>query len=308
MKQDVPRAAEAGPDAATEPRHAPLLATRRKPAGSRGARIDAMVRGWTPALERALGAAVRAPVRIGVPPAVTQPLADWLTETERTGRAVAVVDVHPAGARPATLCLVPDRTLLSALIERFYGGGAAGKGARHHAAADRPLSNAEAMMLERLAFAAAAAIVHDGSPSGARVVEPDDVDDMVDAIGAATSTHGLALSVAIEGSANLGTLRILVPAALTGASPGTQDPERAARWRVALAARLADVHVPAKGVLARPTLTLREVGRLRRGDVIPIGVPTSVPLIVGQRRVALGSIGERDGRAAFLVETLVENP
>ena len=43
-----------------------------------------------------------------------------------------------------------------------------------------------------------------------------------------------------------------------------------------------------------------------------IGIETrggiATRMIVGQRRVALGSIGERDGRAAFLVETLVENP
>jgi flagellar motor switch protein FliM len=43
---------------------------------------------------------------------------------------------------------------------------------------------------------------------------------------------------------------------------------------------------------------------LKPGDVIPVTLSATVPLLVGQRHVAEGSIGEQDGRAALMIQQI----
>lgn len=75
-------------------------------------------------------------------------------------------------------------------------------------------------------------------------------------------------------------------------------------WRSRLAARMDDVRLPARTVLARPNLRLSELLALKPGDVINIHIARHLPLIVGDRVVAHGTVGEQDGRAAFMIEKL----
>lgn len=74
------------------------------------------------------------------------------------------------------------------------------------------------------------------------------------------------------------------------------------RWRLARA--LEGVSFPVRSVVARPTLSVKELLALKPGDVIPITLAPRVPLIVGNRRLAEGTIGEQEGRAAFQIETI----
>ena len=73
-------------------------------------------------------------------------------------------------------------------------------------------------------------------------------------------------------------------------------------WRERMNAALGEVRIDARSVLARPTLSVAEVLGLKTGDVIPISLPSMVPLLVAGRQIALGKIGEQDGRAALKVE------
>lgn len=77
-------------------------------------------------------------------------------------------------------------------------------------------------------------------------------------------------------------------------------------WQARLSRRMAQVVLPAKTVLARPNMSLDELLQLEPGDVIPVHVARSLPLIVGNRIVAHGTIGEQNGRAAFMIETLAQ--
>lgn len=74
------------------------------------------------------------------------------------------------------------------------------------------------------------------------------------------------------------------------------------RWRLARAVE--QVSLPVRSVVARPTLSVRELLALKVGDVIPITLAPRVPLLVGNRRLAEGTIGEQEGRAAFQIETI----
>ena len=69
-------------------------------------------------------------------------------------------------------------------------------------------------------------------------------------------------------------------------------------------AAVGEVRIQARTVLARPELPLSELMQLQPGDVIPVSLPKSVPLIVAGRRVALGSVGEKDGKAALKIEKM----
>lgn len=75
-------------------------------------------------------------------------------------------------------------------------------------------------------------------------------------------------------------------------------------WRERMAEALADVRLEARSVLARPQLSVSEVLALAPGDVIPISVPALVPLLVSGRPIALGRIGDQDGRAAIQIEKI----
>ncbi|MFC7499877.1 flagellar motor switch protein FliM [Enterovirga sp. GCM10030262] len=75
-------------------------------------------------------------------------------------------------------------------------------------------------------------------------------------------------------------------------------------WRERLASALSEVRLQARSVLARPNLSVAELLELKPGDVIPISVPALVPLLVAGRPVALGRIGDQDGRAALQIEKI----
>ncbi len=73
-------------------------------------------------------------------------------------------------------------------------------------------------------------------------------------------------------------------------------------WRARLAAALDGVRLPVRSVLARPELSLSQLVALKPGDVIPITLNPKVPLIVANRRIATGTIGEQEGRAALMID------
>ncbi|MGE4321580.1 MAG: flagellar motor switch protein FliM [Sphingobium sp.] len=97
--------------------------------------------------------------------------------------------------------------------------------------------------------------------------------------------------------------------ALTGAKPqGSGEDDVDPAWRDRVARRMRDIRLPARTVLARPHLSLADLLQLKVGDIIPVTIARNLPLIVGDRIVAHGTIGEQDGRAAFQIEKLAQEP
>lgn len=75
-------------------------------------------------------------------------------------------------------------------------------------------------------------------------------------------------------------------------------------WRERMAAALREVRLEARSVLANPTMPLSDLMKLAPGDVIPISMPATVPLLVKGRVVAHGTIGDQDGRVAIKIEKM----
>ncbi len=86
------------------------------------------------------------------------------------------------------------------------------------------------------------------------------------------------------------------------ASPEQEAIPRDPAWRQDLGCALADVFIPVRSILARPTMTLPELANLKLGDIIPIPPAQNLPLIVGDRPFARGSLGEQNGLAAFRID------
>ncbi len=91
---------------------------------------------------------------------------------------------------------------------------------------------------------------------------------------------------------------------LLATSPSEDIKHRDPLWQARLARQMGQIRLPAKTVLARPTLQLDELLNLKAGDVIPVNIARHLPLIVDNRVIAQGSIGEQNGRAAFMIETM----
>jgi flagellar motor switch protein FliM len=72
-------------------------------------------------------------------------------------------------------------------------------------------------------------------------------------------------------------------------------------WRQTLEKVAQDVRFDARTILARPELMLGDLMRLSVGDVIPVSIASSSPLIVEDQTVAFGTIGEWEGQAALMV-------
>lgn len=75
-------------------------------------------------------------------------------------------------------------------------------------------------------------------------------------------------------------------------------------WRTKLEAALQNVALPVRSVLARPEMSVADLLALKVGDVIPITLSQTVPLLVGNRRFGEGTIGEQEGRAALMLDNL----
>ncbi|KFG89116.1 Flagellar motor switch protein FliM [Sphingobium herbicidovorans NBRC 16415] len=104
----------------------------------------------------------------------------------------------------------------------------------------------------------------------------------------------------------LSSLRAVEP--LMGARAPTDEERIDPIWQARIANRMRDIRLPARTVLARPNLSLADLMQLKAGDIIPVTISRSLPLIVGDRIVAHGSIGDQDGRAAFQIEKLAQGP
>lgn len=204
-----------------------------------------------------------------------------------------------------------DASMIAAVVERFFGGSAV------RPCRDRTeFSRSEERILTRLADGVMQAFIQawaDLLPMEMGLVAREH--DPQALVFAESSDQLLSQSFAVsfERDENW-PIEILFPVtALRQLEPllSTSTPEeikhRDPLWQARLARQMGQIRLPAKTVLARPTLTLSELLNLKSGDVIPVNIARTLPLIVDSRVIAQGSIGEQNGRAAFMIETIAKD-
>ena len=87
------------------------------------------------------------------------------------------------------------------------------------------------------------------------------------------------------------------PPGPTSASKSSHDPV----WQARLSEAVMETRVTVRTVIARPELSVARVLSLTVGDIIPITLPAWIPLTVAGRKLAHGSVGEANGRAAIKI-------
>lgn len=81
-------------------------------------------------------------------------------------------------------------------------------------------------------------------------------------------------------------------------TPVASDPE----WQQQWFSNLQQIHLPLRTILAQPTMRLPELFDMKPGDVIPITPRVKPPLFVANHKFATGTLGEKNGCAAFKIE------
>jgi len=207
-----------------------------------------------------------------------------------------------------TVALRIDAGLVSQLVDRFYGGRGPG-----HAAEKHEFTPTETRLITRVSGQIMAAVVECWAEiaklepilvsreTGVAQAEilPADADVIV-------QTFEIDLGVKEKFLIEIvypqdGLSAIEMPTNVRRADePRAKDPV----WQAQLGRRVEQVRLPVKTVLARPNLKMSELVALKPGDVIPIHISRHLPLIVGDRVYAHGTLGEQDGVAAFMIEKL----
>lgn len=202
-----------------------------------------------------------------------------------------------------------DAPLILQLVDRFYGGRGPGS-----LAGRAEFSPTENRLIARLATQIMAALVECWAETAkleailvAREtgiaqsdIMPADADVVVQSFEIDLGTkdkHLIEVAYPHDGLANME----LPPGAKRAETVRAKDPV----WQAELGRRLEGVRLPVKTVLARPNLRMSELMALKPGDVIPVHIARHLPLIIGDRVFAHGTIGEQDGCAAFMIEKLV---
>lgn len=84
--------------------------------------------------------------------------------------------------------------------------------------------------------------------------------------------------------------------------------EKDERWVVALREQIKDAEVELSSELTRATISLRQLARLKPGDVIPISLPKTLELCVEQLPLYRGSFGVANGHNAIRITDVAGRP
>jgi flagellar motor switch protein FliM len=246
---------------------------------------------------------LRSKPRVDAEPAMMRALGDWQAEQG----SFAGLSLYAMRPLKGTLTVAVPSEFVSRLVDAFYGGTGAAS-----LVEGKEFTRTEESLFGRLSDALVAALVkvwQEVVP-----IEPQlrvrESNVPFARIGAADEQVIVCRFIVSPPGAKPATIDILFPAAalraMEGAlaAQGDESCSRGAEWREQLGNALSEVRIEARTVLARPTLNLSELIQLKVGDVIPVTIPSLVPLLVEGRTVALGSIGEQDGKAALKIEKI----
>lgn len=210
--------------------------------------------------------------------------------------------------RPAkgNMMVAVEPAFVANMVDAFYGGtsgGSATKSGEFTPSEDRLLHRLVTGITDLLArtwgefypieFRHAA---HETNPAFANMVRGDETV----VVQRFSIKPGALRSTQIEILYPLSVLQPIEDQLTSRVHNGAEGDDR--EWRTRLAAALDNVALPVRSVLARPEMTVAQLLALKPGDVIPITLSSTVPLLVGDRRFAEGTIGEQEGRSAMMIE------
>ncbi len=235
-------------------------------------------------------------------PATKMSFIDWLS-----GQADGSVylEFH-LGASDGPILVRIARTFLTASVDCFFGGQFDGQ-----EFAGGELKRSEIAMIDRLADAIAVALTeawttlchttvhYRGCRFGADEIELDLENETVLVSPAAVTLSGHKIA-AMDIIQTLDGLNAIEPQLNRPLQKAVNEIDPV--WKADLKDSVEQTFLPVRSVLGRPTMRLSELSRLQVGDILPVSPTDNVPLIIGDRVFAHGSIGEQNGGVAFQIK------
>jgi len=84
--------------------------------------------------------------------------------------------------------------------------------------------------------------------------------------------------------------------------------DRDERWINALQEDVKDVRVPVNATICKRRISLRDVARLKEGDIIPVDMPDFVSVMANGVPIYSATLGTRDGKLALRINEAAERP
>lgn len=303
MNREEPRAQGGGGGGGGQPRAFSFGSGNVHPAAALPA-LDRMNERLARRLRNLIEPFLRAKPRVEAEPVLLRPLGVWQAEQE----ALTGLSLYSFRPLKGVLAVNVPAPFVSRLVDAYYGGSGA-----EAAGGASEFTATEERLLGRLADALVGAFAETWREIAP--IEPHlrgrEFNVALAGLGGADEVMTLCRFQVAPPHGPPSAVEFLFPAAalrsVEGALAVKSSDEAGARgeeWRARLGAALGDVRIDARTMLARPELSVAELMHLKVGDVIPVSIPASVPLLVEGRTVAVGSIGEQDGKAALKVERI----
>jgi flagellar motor switch protein FliM len=242
--------------------------------------------------------------KVSTEPCMIRGFAEWQAEQAE----FTSLSLYAFAPMKGAILLRIDPEFVSRLVDAFYGGSGAQAPRRA-----REFTATEESLLGRLCEALIGAVAEGWSEivpvrpqlrareTNAGFAGPAKADEMV-ALARFTIAPWTGHSTVVEIVYPVASLRSIEPE--LAATSHDDATAKTGEWRARLGSAVGEVRIEARTVLARPELSLAELMQLQAGDIIPVSLSKHVPLIVAGRRIALGTVGEHDGRAALKIEKM----
>jgi flagellar motor switch protein FliM len=211
---------------------------------------------------------------------------------------------------PSAALFTIDPTLVSALVDTFFGG--TGRFARE--SAERDFSPAEIRMVNLFLEHAFVDLSEAWKPliSLDFKLESTEIDPKFVNINS-PSENIIVITFQFETEQGSGTLQLALPESLLAPirdllESGIQADrgEKQEKWAQALREEINDAEVELSITLAETSISLRELIHLKPGDVIPIEIPATVTLRAGEAPVFRGKFGVSRGHNAIKTMERIE--
>jgi flagellar motor switch protein FliM len=241
----------------------------------------------------------REPVTASAGPVATSHFAEWRSAQNPFGMLLR----YTFGSRNEELAIHVPGYLVSQIIDIQYGGTGLIPVRGHFTAT-------ETKFVERLAAALLPSLAKAVAPGAETTGQLAEMQPDILAFDWLKARDQIAmLNVFVEHASikaatigcfmDMATARSIV--ARSASSPDGSSPERR-DWPATIRSAAMNVPVPARAVLTSASLPAARLMTLAPGDILPVLLPTQIPLMVAGRCLAKGTIGDANGRAALKIE------
>jgi len=275
--------------------------------------LDRLNERWVSDFQRKLTDLIRQPVEVSLQQVQLAPYGDWLAgQPMPTSLNLCTVKPWPRSALVAV-----EGKLLFALVEKYYGGGAAKPAGAKQAAptARETLTPSEQRLNKILVDLLTDQFRRAFAPVATLEFQHAQTEINPNYVNMATPSETMVVTrVEITLGQTGGGVTLVLP--LSSFEPvrdklaeglKTVSPESRQRWHKSLRTQLENAQLELTSVFVETEITLRELLQMKPGDVLPIEMPKTALLRAGPRPLLRGKFGRSRGYNAVSVLEAVKS-